>query len=352
MKVVSSRFGITQQKFNRSSQKFELSNMNIRSIVRAVKVADAPDPYDTIHLKVFYPAQVPNGSPAQSLGEIPADLQREPLPIAIFFGGINCGAESYRWLAVKLAARGLVVVTFNWIAENLPGIVALTPGVALQNLAPNVYGTAPTASALPALLAALTDLNSQGVLAGLLDLQQVILGGHSAGGRVAIESANPRFFPQVVAAFAYAAHTAAIVQLGYAPGTILPVADELPLMLIGGTCDGVIAQSGHLYGGTWAHATTPIERTFQELAGGREDRYLLLLAGANHFSIVDPVDTTIGTAFLDFPATQPEPQIRATIATAIGLFIDARVRCRSHDIDALDLLLKSNHPTISSMQCK
>ena len=36
---------------------------------------------------------------------------------------INCGCELYQWLAVKLAERGLVVVTFSWVGENLPGIV-------------------------------------------------------------------------------------------------------------------------------------------------------------------------------------------------------------------------------------
>jgi hypothetical protein len=53
---------------------------------------------------------------------------------------------------MKLVARGLVAVTFNWVAENLPGMVGLTPGIELKNLAPNIDGNAPTASALPALL--------------------------------------------------------------------------------------------------------------------------------------------------------------------------------------------------------
>ncbi len=295
--------------------------MSIRSLLHAVKVADATPPYDTIHLKVFYPAQ--SDRPRQGMGGVPADPQQAPFPVVIFFGGIDCGAEVYRWLAVKLATRGLVVVTFNWIAENLPGVVALTPGVELKNLAPDIYGTAPTASALPALLAGLTQLNAGGVLAGLLDLERVILGGHSAGGRVAIESANPNFYPQVVAGFSYGAHTAAIVQLGYTAGTILALADALPMMLIGGTCDGVIASNSSLYGLTWERPTTPIERTFQAMMGGDNDRYLLLVEGANHFTIADPVDVTIGTSYLDFPATQAAAQSRDLIAEAIGLFIDA-----------------------------
>ena len=325
--------------------------MMIRSIFQAIEVVDAATPYDMIQLKVFYPVMSDN-APAQSMGIIPADPQHAPFPVVIFFGGINCGWEMYQWLAVKLAARGLVVVTFNWVAENLPGSVGLTPGVAIENLAPDIYGTAPTASALPALLLALARLNSEGVLAGLLDLEQVILGGHSAGGRVAVESANPSFFPQVVAAFAYGAHTAAIVQLGYDAGTILPLSDALPLMLIGGTCDGVIANNGSLYGVTWEHPTTPIKRTFQQMVGGDNERYLLLVEGANHFSIADPIDRTTGTSFLDFSATQPDEQSRNLIAAAIGLFIGAHVRGRSHDIVALKQLLTSGDPAIASFECK
>lgn len=236
--------------------------MNVRAFFQAARVENASDPYDTIHLKVFYPAQMTGSDREQNLGIVRADPQYSPFKVVIFFNGINCDAQLYQWLAVKLARRGLVVVTFSWVAENLPGIVGLTPGVDIKMLAPDTYGTAPTASALPTLLKVLEGLQAESVLAGLLDLDQIILGGHSAGGRVAIESATKRFFPQVVAAFAYGAHTAAAVQLGYPPSTILPLPDSLPLLLIGGTCDGVIANSSHRYGVTWERATTPIERTY------------------------------------------------------------------------------------------
>lgn len=192
-------------------------------------------------------------------------------------------------------------MTFSWVAQNLPGIVAITPGVDIKNLTPNTYGTGSTAS-VPTLLAALEGLQSVGVLAGLLDLQHTILGGHSAKGRVAIESADPQLFTQVVRAFAYGAHSAAIAQLGYAASTILPLANALPLMLIGGTYDEVITSNGAFYSVTWEQATTPVKRTFEEaISGGRNDSYLLLLEGANHFSINHPSDTTVGTTWLVFP---------------------------------------------------
>ena len=144
----------------------------------------------------------------------------------------------------------------------------------------------------------------------------------------------------------------AIVQLGYPPGTILAVADALPMMLIGGTCDGVIASNSSLYGLTWERPTTPIELTFQAMIGGRNDRYLLLVAGANHFSIADPIDTTIGTSYLDFPATQAEDRSRDLIAEAIGLFIDAHVCHRSQSVADLDRLLISKNLAIATLERK
>ncbi len=327
--------------------------MSIRALFQAAKVEDASPPYDTIHLKVFYPAQMSGSAREQNLGIVPADAQQSPFKVVIFFNGINCSPEMYQWLAVKLAERGLVVVVFSWVAQNLPGIVALTPGVDIRMLSPSTYGSAPTASALPVLLKALEGLQAEGVLAGLLDLQHIILGGHSAGGRVAIESANPRFFPQVVAAFAYGAHTAAGSQLGYPPGTILPLPDALPLMLIGGTRDGVIAKSSQRYGVDWEQATTPVLRTFREaLAEGRDDSYLLLLEGANHFSIAHPFDSTTGRPFLDYPVSQPEDQLRNLLAEAIGLFIDAHVGHQPIALAALNQRLGANNPLIASFERK
>lgn len=327
--------------------------MNVRAFFRAATVEGAASPYNNIQLKVFYPAQLTGSDQEQDMGIVPADSQQSPFKVVIFFNGINCGPELYQWLAVELAKRGLVVITFSWVAENLPGMVALTPGVAINMLTPAMYGKAPTASALPTLLRELERLQSEGVLAGLLDLNGVILGGHSAGGRVAIESADSRFFPPVVAAFAYGAHTAAITQLGYASGTILPLPDSLPLLLIGGTRDGVIANSSHRYGVIWEEATTPVKYTFQEaIVGGRSDSYLLLLEGANHFSIADPFDFTTGRPFLDFPATQSEEQLRNLMAEAIGVFIDAHVRYEETALEFLNQLLVSNNPLIALFERK
>jgi len=218
---------------------------------------------------------------------------------------------------------------------------------------PGIYGTVPTASALPTLLAKLEQLQAEGILAGMLDLERVILGGHSAGGRVAIENANPNFFPQVAASFAYAAHSMGGTIMGYEPGTILPLPDSLPMLLMGGTCDGVIANSSDRYGIASGDATTAVRRTFQEaIAGGRNDNYLVLLEGANHFTITDPFDFTIGNGFLDFPTTQSPEALRLLIADIIGFFIEAHVCHQPKAFNELNQLLNNSNTLIQLWQCK
>ncbi|MDF5717446.1 MAG: dienelactone hydrolase [Rhizonema sp. NSF051] len=327
--------------------------MIVRAFFEAVRVESAKSPYDTVHLKIFYPAKMSGSHLEKDTGIVPVNPEQAPFPVVIFFNGFNCEAQQYQWLAVKLAERGLAVVLFNWIAENIPGIISLTPGVDVAKWNRDVYGTAPTAAALPALLSKLQDLQANGILAGTLDLQRVILGGHSAGGRVAIENANRSFFPQVTAAFAYGAHTAGGVTSGYEPGTILPLPDSLPLLLIGGTCDGVIANRSGSYGIDSGDATTSIIRTFREaIAGGRNDSYLLLLLGANHFSVAENTDSITGITFQDFPATQPQENFRLLIAEIIELFIDTHIRLQPEASKKLEQLLNAANLLIKSFERK
>ena len=87
--------------------------MTVKAFFRAAKVENARSPYDTIHLKIFYPAQMRSGEPDPNQDILPADPQQAPFPVVIFFSGWKCGQEMYQWLAIKLAERGLVVVTFS-----------------------------------------------------------------------------------------------------------------------------------------------------------------------------------------------------------------------------------------------
>ncbi|MCC5648410.1 dienelactone hydrolase [Nostoc sp. XA013] len=326
--------------------------MTVRAFFQAAKVEGFQSPYDTIHLKILYPAKMLRRK-VQTNRDLAVDLEKAPFPVVIFFNGINCDAQQYQWLAVKLAERGLVVILFNWIAEAIPGIISLTPGVDFEKGKPTIYRTVPTASALPALLAKVEQLQSEGILAGMLDLQRIILGGHSAGGRVAIENADPHFFPQVAASFGYGSHTMGTLLLGYEAGTILPLPDSLPLLLMGGTCDGVIANNSDRYGITSGNATTPVIRTFQEaITGGRNDSYLVLLDGANHFSIVEQLDSTLDTPLLDFLATQPQESFRLLMGEIISLFIETYVRQQPEASQLLEQLLSAANPLIKSFERK
>lgn len=317
----------------------------IRAIYRSALVTGAQPPYDTMMLKVFYPAAPTGSAEDQNSGVIPADAAGAPFPVVILMPGVNVGMEGYQWLAVRLAEAGLVVVTYNWVAEDMPGYISLTPGVNLAALRPDSYGTQATSPAVPAILAELARLHGgSSVLAGLLDLNNVILGGHSAGGTMALQNGNPDWFPQVTAVFSYAGHTMASTMLGFAPETILPLSGARPCLIIGGTSDGVIAASSGRYGSP-ASPTRPVERTFHEaLPGGRDDCYLVLVEGANHFALVHPLDETTGRPFLDHAATQPEDQLRNLLATLIILFIQAHAHMQPQAHAALSEL--NNHPLI------
>ncbi|MEH2421810.1 MAG: dienelactone hydrolase [Nostoc sp.] len=324
--------------------------MTVRAFFEAAKVEGIQSPYDTIHLKILYPAQIPENQLEKSTGIEPANPENAPFPVVILFNGFNCDAQQYQWLAVKLAERGLVVVLFNWITESLSGVISLTPGIDFEKMKPTIYRSAPTASALPALLAKLEQLQNQGVLAGMLDLQRIILGGHSAGGIVSIENADPRFFPEVAASFAYGASNIGFPIMGYEPGTILPLPDSLPLLLMGGTRDGFMVKSSEVSPGD---ATTPVIRTFQEaIAGGRNDSYVVILEGANHFSIVDQPDSTTGRSSLDLEATQPQENLHLLMSEIIGLFIDTYVRHQPEASQLLEQLLNTANPLIKSFERK
>jgi hypothetical protein len=326
--------------------------MIIRAFFEAVKIESAQPPYDTLHLKIFYPAEFKQGENEQNFGIISADVTQAPFPVVIFFNGVNCELYSYQWLMEKLVLNGMVVIGFNWIAENLPGIIGITPGVDIKKWQPDSYGTGVTASTLPTILTKIEQLQQQGILAGKLDLKKIIIGGHSAGGRVAIESANSSFYPQIIASFAYGAHTLGGINLGYDPKTVLPLPDSRPLLLMGGTCDGVIANNTQRYGMTEKDPTYSLIHTFSKgLTGGRNDSYLVLLEGANHFSITYPFDSTTSTTFLDFPSSQPDTEIRPLMTEILTLFIDGHVRDQPQALLKLQHLLTMN-PLIHTYQCK
>ncbi|GAB4403174.1 MAG: hypothetical protein OHK003_30910 [Anaerolineales bacterium] len=212
----------------------------IRALFHAAALPNANAPYNVLHLKVYYPA-APTGSDAEKMtGVIPADKTSAPLPVVIFFNGINVGIESYHWLAVRLAQANIVTVMYTHVAETLPGVIGLTPAIDLSKVKPDTYGSGATCPAIQPILDSLAQLNGdeKSPLYQALDLNHIILGGHSAGGTVALQ--NAQFFEQVRAVFSYAGHTMASTMLGFEAGTVLHVGGK-SVMLMRGDRDGVIA---------------------------------------------------------------------------------------------------------------
>ncbi len=312
----------------------------IRCLFRATRVPGAPPPYDTLHVRIYYPALAPRHEAERLSGELPVDRSGTPLPVVLFCSGINIPCAGYSWLAVRLARAGLVTVLYDYVAETLPGVIGLTPGLDLARVRPTTYGSGPTCPALRPLFDLLSELNDRAdsPLHNALDLTAVALGGHSAGGTVALH--NGGYFEAVLAVFAYAGHTVASTPLGFPPDTVLPIADK-PTLLMRGDRDGVIAASRGRYG----HGATedPVARTFASAlpAKAHGPLYEAVIAGANHLAIVHPQDETTGRAFLDGDLGRPAEAIRQTIADLIAAFLDRHVYRRPVSIGADHTFLRS-----------
>ena len=293
-----------------------------RAVYRACTLPGTEAPYDRLSLKIFYPAREDGGEEQLNAGLVPPDETADPCPVAIILPGINVSPESYTWLAEHLALQGNVVVTYTMIAEEMPGYISLTPGLDLSAITPSEWGKRPSAAALTAILDALAAENSGGLLEGCIDTGNVVLVGHSAGGSVALFNANRDWFPGVRGAASYGAHAGASTVLGFEPHTVLDLPGNEPLMIIGGTQDGVIAESGHRYGIDTKDPMHLLRRTFEESTRDRRgSSWLVEVDGANHFSLAYPLDATTGRPFLDWPEEVEGETLRPLLAYVITEFV-------------------------------
>jgi hypothetical protein len=314
---------------------------NVRAFFRSVVVPSLSAPNNTAHLKIHYPANLPTSDQERNTGMIAAFGEGPAFPVVILLPGINVGPEGLGWLAHDLTARGMIVVSYCLIGEEFQGLISATPGLDIAALGPADYGKRPSSLALGPILEDLANCNSTGLLAGRIDLSRVILGGHSAGGTTALVNANPAWFKGVCGAFSYAAHTAAATMLGHPEGTMNAICANIPALIIGGECDGVIAESAGRYGDPRGDATGRVIATFdQALSRNQGDCVLAIIKGANHFSIISPKDTATGRPFLD----QPETLLDATglLGALIWAFIAQTLSLNQADTAWQQVMAREN----------
>ena len=322
--------------------------MTVRAIYSAVAIPESKPPYDRASLKVYYPASYGDSAEERNSGVVPANAGMAPFPVVIMLPGINVGPESYSWLAHELARHGIATVTYTFVAEEMPGYVSLTPGLSLTALSPSEYGSIPSATAIRPILAELSTLNTSGVLAGHLDLEHIVLGGHSAGGTVALLNARSDWFRGVCACFSYGAHAGAATALGHAEDAMFDLPSRHPTLIMGGTRDGCIANSSGRYGDTAASPTERVERTFDDaLQCDREDSYLAIIDGANHFSMAWPEDHSTGRPFIDLPTTREDTDLRQLLSSLIVQFSLWATRGDESMREQLEDALLQPHPMIA-----
>ncbi|MFF3214384.1 alpha/beta hydrolase family protein [Streptomyces sp. NPDC002886] len=321
----------------------------VRSLWWACRVPGLKEPFDTAHLRVFYPART-TGSDAERLtGVVAADAERAPFPIVVLLPGINVPADSYRWLAVLLAARGIVAVTPELVGELFAGSHGVTPGIDLDACGPASYGTRATTPLIGTVLRALAELPPASPLAGQLDTRRVVVGGHSAGGTVALQSTG--HVPGLRGVFTYGAHTLVATALGHPPGTVLPIGGDVPVLLMSGEHDGVIAASADRYGPAAQPGDDPVARTFHEALADADGAHAWVkVADAGHFTVCDPVDATSARGFLDTPG-RSEGDARALIGLLVTAFCAAALPEQPSPAltGAFGTLLAPPHPGLVSV---
>lgn len=324
----------------------------VRALFDVAPLTGAPAPFNSVFLKIYYPADSGTALDPRAGGEFAVDSQFGLMPVAIIMPGINTDTSSYGWLARSLAAKGIVCLCYQYIAEEFPGMVSATPGLEVAALSPNEYGKHPSATILDDLLQRLRRHNTEGVLAGRLDLERIYLGGHSAGGTVALLNADPNWFPGVCGCFSYGSHSAPAKVLNWPEGDYIPLPGKLPTLIMGGTEDGSITNSVHYYNANVGadDAAEPLVGTFDNaLVRQQGDCLLAIWQGANHYCWVHPNDHTTGRSAIDLPSKADPDQLRAAMTDVVAEFILSDGK-RQH-IESLAKRLQT-HPLIAKLDYK
>jgi len=302
----------------------------VRAVFDAVRVPGLESPIDTVHFRVAYPAAPPEPDADPTLGLVRPARSDRTMPVVVLHPNFNCGPELYHWLARALALAGFAVVTFAFVGPLIGNRPGLSTGIDLDAVGPGALGTRDPHLFLRALL---DRLGGNGELQGTLDLDTLILGGHSAGGTLALLAASRKFHPEVRGAFTYGGHTRAQVPQGYGEAAYLPLAGGVPLLLMAGTADGVVTavetqQTGQLRPGH------PMAHTFDRSIPTGTEAWLVIVEGANHYAFAEGYDGSTGRGYLEAPGSLAPVKLRAALAPLVVEFC----RASTGDADAMERL--------------
>ena len=112
-----------------------------------------------------------------------------PKPCVVFLSGADCPHESYMWLAARLARAGCAVALSSCVVAFGPSTCLLSAPFDLTALGSlDAYRRNPSSAGLAAIVDALRALSAPGgELEGRLDVERLAVGGHSSGGRTALD---------------------------------------------------------------------------------------------------------------------------------------------------------------------
>ncbi|KAH8053717.1 hypothetical protein JL722_9191 [Aureococcus anophagefferens] len=283
---------------------------------------------------------------ASVISKLTYDAARERQPVLIFLSGADVPHEKYAWLAEGLAARGIATCLSSTVASFGPTTCLLSLPYDLARLASeHAYrAAAPSADGLRCLLDDLAALECDA-----LDLSHVTLGGHSTGGRAALDVVAfgcGDAFPKS-AAVAYGASFVNGPSSPLAPGTCFDFDASrgagVPLLLLGGERDGVSAALE-------SRPPETLRRTFDAAKAGAAPVDLVVLRGANHMSCARPPEPACGAppdlrgagfdaatfeaSFCDLVAAHVLGGDLAAVATDAALHLStARAVAKDEDID-------------------
>lgn len=319
--------------------------MIVRSIHLGFEVPDA----DAAQATLYYPADEAALGDARLTGIVAADVSAAPWPIVILVPGINVAPDAYRWLACRLVESGCCAVTYSTIGALGPAGRGITPGIDLAALDPAGIGARCSATAIVPLLMALQALDPSSPPAAHIDFDRVVLGGHSAGGTVVLHNSDPAWIPGLRAVFAYAGHTMTATSLGHDEASVAAIPAQVPVLLLGGSGDAVIAASRDRYRNDGA-LHDPVGRTFHEaLSRDKGDSWLVELVDGNHFSVCDPVDETSGRSFLEPELRADDRAVRDLLASVIVAFVQQTVQTNVTGSPVGDLMTS---PGVERWSCR